>query len=150
MNNPGRILRSFLPLRSSTLPTTPIQDVTPINISLSTIQQGAIPESVRIQAELCPTAWAPAPVSSPCAPWVGGVSTIQQTPARGPIYVNVQTTSASSTTQRVREAVVSQATPYTQPILLPPPNMRSPNPAPAIASTTCEIRRYAGSEPPPT
>ena len=150
MNNPGRILRSFLPVRPSTLPTTPIQDVTPVYISLSTIQYGAVPESVRIQAEVCPTAWAPAPVSSPCTPWVGGVSTIQQTPAKGPIYVNVQTTPASRTTQRLREATVSQATPYTQPIMLPLPNMRSPNPAPAIASATCEIRRYAGSEPPPT
>lgn len=150
MSHPGRILRSFLPLRPSTLPSTPIQDVTPMNHSLSTIQSGAVPESVRIQTELCPTAWAPAPVSSPCAPWVGGVSTIQQRPAKGPIYVTVQTTPASHTTQLRQEATLLQSTSYTQPIMLPPPNMRSPNPAPAIPSPNCDIRRYAGSEPPPT
>ena len=133
MNSPGRILQSCC--RRPTISFT-----------------AAPPESSRIQSELCPIAFGPAPNGLPCDPWVGGTVAIRQTTA--PVYTQVRTTPASATTAKRTAAAIYQASQdrfaqYRSTYVAPPPPMPSlPNPVPVINSSVCPILRYEGSKPP--
>jgi hypothetical protein len=145
MNSPGRILKSCCPV---IFPRNRIiQCEKPVISSAA-----APPESSRIQSELCPTAFGPAPTGLPCDPWVGGTIPVRQTTA--PIYTTVRTTPASATTAKRTAAAVYQANQdrfaqYRSTYVEPPPCPPSlPNPVPVINPPQCIILRYEGSKPP--
>jgi hypothetical protein len=132
MNSPGRLLQSCC------------------RRSLS--RAAAPPESSRVQAELCPIAFGPAPAGVPCAPWVGGIVPVRQSTA--PIYVPVGTTPASVTTAKRTAAAIYQASQdrfaqYRSTYVAPPPPMPSlANPVPVVNPPQCVLLRYEGSKPP--
>jgi hypothetical protein len=139
MLSPGCILKSSL--RVSSPCCKPIRSSAP-----------APPESSRVQSELCPIAFGPAPTGLPCDPWVGGTVPIRQQTA--PVYTQVKTTPASATTAKRTAAAIYQANQdrfaqYRSTYVAPPPPMPSlPNPVPVINSPDCVILRYEGSKPP--
>jgi len=137
MLSPGCILKSSLRISCC----KPIQS-----------SAAAPPESSRVQSELCPVAFGPAPIGLPCDPWVGGIVPLRQQTA--PVYKNVRTTPASATTAKRTAAAIYQANQdrfaqYRSTYVAPPPPMPSlPNPVPVVNSPDCVILRYEGSKPP--
>ena len=145
MNSPGKILNSCCPVifpRNRT-----IACCKPVISSTA-----APPESSRIQTELCPIAFGPAPTGLPCDPWVGGTVPVRQTTA--PIYTTVRTTPASVTTAKRTAAALYQANQdrfaqYRSTYVAPPiPTPSLPNPVPVVNPPQCIILRYEGSKPP--
>jgi hypothetical protein len=137
MLSPGCILKSSLRISCC----KPIQS-----------SAAAPPESSRVQSELCPVAFGPAPTGLPRDPWVGGIVPLRQQTA--PVYKNVRTTPASATTAKRTAAAIYQANQdrfaqYRSTYVAPPPPMPSlPNPVPVVNSPDCVILRYEGSKPP--
>jgi len=145
MNSPGQILKSCCPV------------IFPRNRTIACCKPvisfaAAPPESSRIQTELCPVAFGPAPTGLPCDPWVGGTVPVRQTTA--PIYTDVRTTPASITTAKRTAAALYQANQdrfaqYRSTYVAPPiPIPSLPNPVPVINPPQCIILRYEGSKPP--
>jgi hypothetical protein len=148
MSSPGRLLQCAVQLPIDTRRRGMREYIRPVTSSAA-----APPESSRIQSELCPIAYGPAPTGLPCDPTVGGIVPMRQTTA--PVYVAVRTTPASATTAKRTAAAVYQASQdrfaqYRSTYVAPPIPMPSlPNPVPVVNPPQCVILRYEGSKPPP-